>query len=143
MEASITLDFSSYSNNIIEVIKLFGKIGWGIYNTKGEVEYLPIGDADKYNWQWGKMSEAEFFEMVSNKIAHNEQVGVNLFYSNGAEGISLLAHNTKQILLSIMINRRFVDKCHTDMVWYLEHIVYRFFKIGVRLLSYELKEYED
>lgn len=60
MEASITLDFSSYSNNIIDVIKLFGKIGWSIYNTKGEVEYLPIGDADKYNWQWGKCPKLNF-----------------------------------------------------------------------------------
>lgn len=143
MEASITLDFSGYSDNIKDVVKLFGKIGWSIYNAKGEVEYLPVGDGEEYNWQWKKMSEAEFFEMISDKISHKEQVGVNLFYSNGSEGMSLLAKNTKQVLLSILINRRLVDNHHTDMVWYLEHIVYKFFKMGVSLLSYKLTEYED
>ncbi len=29
------------------------------------------------------------------------------------------------------------------MVWYLENIIYKFFDIDVRLLSYKLEEYED
>ena len=29
------------------------------------------------------------------------------------------------------------------MVWYLENIIYKFFNIGVRILSYTLEEYED
>ena len=29
------------------------------------------------------------------------------------------------------------------MAWYLENIIYKLLDIGVRLLSYELMEYED
>lgn len=50
MEASITLDFSLYSENITDILKAFQKIGWNIYNSKEEVEYIPIGDDGMYNW---------------------------------------------------------------------------------------------
>lgn len=88
------------------------------------------------------MSVENFYEIVSKKLAQNEQVGVDLFYK-GTEGISLLAFNTEQILLSIIINRKLLDKCHTDMRWYLEHIIYKFFEFGVNILSYNMEEYED
>ncbi len=65
-----------------------------------------------------------------------------MFYE-GTEGISLLAYNTEQILLSIIVNRKLLDKYHTDMGWYLEHIIYKFFECGVNILSYKLEEFED
>ena len=72
-----------------------------------------------------------------------EQIGINLFYCNGTEGISLLAYNTSQIILSITINRKTIKGKYTDMAWYLQNIVYKFLDIGVRLLSYKLEEYGD
>lgn len=143
MEASIILNCSSYSDNIVDILKLFQQIGWDIYNPQGKVEYLPVGDDDMYDLQCEEISEIKLFDIVSEKIAKKEQVGVNLFYSNGTEGISLLAYNTAQIMLSIDINRKIVKDRHTDMVWYLENIIYKFIDIGVRLLSYGLEEFED
>lgn len=46
-------------------------------------------------------------------------------------------------MLSITINRRIVQGKYMDMIWYLENIIYKFFDIGVRLLSYKLEEYKD
>ena len=142
MEASMLLNFSKYSENIIDVLKVFQQIGWDIYNEQGEVEYLPIGD-DEYDWQCEKIPENKLYEIVSKKITKKEQIGVNLFYNNGVEGISFLADTTDQILLSISINRKILKEKNTDMVWYLENIIYKFLNIGVRLLSYTLEEYED
>lgn len=143
MEALIILNCSSYSKNIIDILKAFKKIGWDIHNLEGKIEYLPVGDNDKYDWQWEKMSETTFYDIISTKIANKEQIGVDLFYIGGIEGISLLAYNTNQISLSVTINRKLIDERHTDMVWYLNNIVYRLMDIGVELLSYSLKEYED
>ena len=143
MEALIVLNCNSYSKNITDILKAFKKIGWDIYNLEGKVEYLPVGDNDKYDWQWEKMSEAKFYNIISTKIANKEQIGVDLFYNSGVEGISLLAYNTDQITLSLSINRKLVDERHTDMAWYLNSIVYRLMDIGVELLSYSLKECED
>ena len=143
MEALIVLDCSSYSKSLIDILKALKKIEWGIYNREGKVEYLPVGDDGEYDWQWEKMSETKFYDIISTKIANKEQVGVDLFYNSGVEGISLLAYTTNQITLSISINRRLMDERHTDMVWYLRNIVYRLMDIGVELLSYSLKEYED
>lgn len=143
MEALMILDCSDYSENIVDILKIFQQIGWGIYNLQGKVEYLPIGDDDEYDWQCEDISDINLYDVISRKIAKQEQVGVNLFYNNGVEGISLMAYTTDQIMLSIAINRKTVKEKYTDMIWYLENIIYRLFDIGVRLLSYKLEEYED
>lgn len=143
MEALMTLNCSNYSENIVDILNMFRKIGWNIYNLQGKVEYLPVGDDDEYAWRCEDISETKLYDVISEKIAKKEQVGVNLFYNNGVEGISLMAYTTDQIMLSIVINRKIVKEKYTDMVWYLENIVYKFLDIGVRLLSYKLEEYED
>lgn len=143
MEAFISLDCSNYSENIVEVLKIFQQIRWNFYNPQGKVEYLPIGDDDEYDWQCDEKSESELYDIISKKIALKEQIGINLFYCNGTEGISLLAYNTSQIILSITINRKTIKGKYTDMAWYLQNIVYKFLDIGVRLLSYKIEEYED
>lgn len=143
MEALMTLDCSNYSESIVDVLKIFQQIGWHIYNPQGKVEYLPIGDDDEYDWQCKEISEIELYDIISEKIAKKEQIGINLFYSNGTEGISLMAYNTSQIMLSITINRKTVKGKYTDIAWYLENIIYKFLNIDVRLLSYKIEEYED
>lgn len=143
MEALMALNCSNYSENIVDILNMFRQIGWNIYNLQGKVEYLPVGDDDKYDWRCEDISENELYDVISEKIAKKERVGVNLFYKNGVEGISLMAYTTDQIMLSIVINRKIVKEKYTDMVWYLENIVYKFLDMGVRLLSYKLEEYED
>ena len=143
MEALITLDCGYYSKNIIDVIKLFQKIEWELYNSQGKIEFLPLGDKEDFDWQYEEMSETEFYDIVSQKIVCKEMVGVNLFHKNGIEGISLLAYNTNQIILNISINRRMVDEKYTDVTWYLSNIIYKLWELGVRLLSYKLEEFED
>ena len=105
MEALMTLDCSNYSENIVEVLKIFQQIGWYIYNPQGKVEYLPIDDDDEYDWQCEEKTESELYDNISKKTAGKEQIGINLFYCNGAEGISLMACDTSQIILSITIYR--------------------------------------
>ena len=143
MEALLTLNCSNYSENMADILKLFQQIGWEIYNPQRKVEYLPIGDDDQYDWRCEEISEVKLYGVISEKIAKKEQIGVNLFYSNGTEGISLMAYNTSQIMLSITINRKTVKGKYTDMAWYLEKIIYKFLNIDVRLLSYKIEEYED
>lgn len=116
MEASMIIDCSGYSENITDILKLFRQIGWDIYNEQEEVD---------------------------EKQAKKEQIGVNLFYNNSVEGISFLANTTEQIMLGISINRKLIQGKYTDMAWYIENIIYKFYDIGVRLLSYKLEEYED
>lgn len=48
MEAFISLDCSNYSENIVDILKIFQQIRWNIYNPQGKVEYLPIGDDDEH-----------------------------------------------------------------------------------------------
>ncbi|MCM1231894.1 MAG: hypothetical protein NC124_18375 [Clostridium sp.] len=143
MEALMILDFSCYSENIIDILTVFQQIGWDVYNAEGNVEYLPAGDNGEYAWQCRKISKSELYNTVSEKVNQKEQVGIALFYNNSDIGVHLLAEAADRILLSIAVNRKKVKGAHTDMVWYLENIIYKFFDTGVRLMSYELQEYED
>ena len=87
--------------------------------------------------------KVSYMILFLKKIAGKEQIGINLFYCNGTEGISLKAANTSQIILSITINRKTIKGKYTDMSWYLENIIYKFLSSDVRLLSYKIEEYED
>lgn len=49
-ETSITIDCSRYSDRIIDVISLLNEIGWKYYNNSNQIEFLPIGDNDNFNW---------------------------------------------------------------------------------------------
>ena len=104
---------------------------------------MPVGDKDDFDWQCEKIPRSKIFDIVSEKIAEKEMVGVTLFYNNGVEGISFLADTTDEIMLSLSTYRKIIKGKNTDMVWYLENIIYKFFNIGVRILSYTLMEYED
>lgn len=143
MEAMITLNCEKYSDNIIDVLKLFQDIGWDIYDTQGMVEFLPINDSGQYNWKREKISELTLYNIISDKIMHGEQIGINLFYNNGCEGITFIAESTKQIVLCLSINRKIYCGRYTDMAWYFENIVYKLLNKNVRLLSYEVEEFED
>ena len=143
MEVLITLDCSKCLKNIVELLIAFQQIGWGIYNAKGKIEFLPLGDKDDYAWQCEEMSKRQLYDIVLEKIAHKEMVGINLFHQNGIDGISLLAHNTNEIMLNIAINRRIIAEKHTDIIWYLDNIIYKFFSIGINITSYKIEEFED
>jgi len=142
MESLMTLNCGVFSKKMVDIIKVFQQIGWDIYNPQGKVEYLPVGDDENYDWQCDNMTESTFYDIISEKAINNEQIGVNLFYNNSKEGISLLAYDTNKIVLSLAINRRIIDEIHTDMVWYLVNIVYKFFNMGIRLISYKFEEFE-
>lgn len=143
MEATLTLNFSGFSNSISDILNVFGQIGWSIFNPQGMVEYLPKGDNDEYNWQCRRITAQELHQMISEKAAEKETVGVNLFYDKGAEGVSMLARSTDAVVLSICINRRCIIGSRTDTAWYLENIVYALLNKGVNLLSYQIEEYAD
>lgn len=68
MEAMMILDCSDYSENIVDVLKIFQQIGWDIYNPHGKVEFLPIGDGDEYDWQCKEISESELYDIISKKM---------------------------------------------------------------------------
>lgn len=143
MEALMILNCSDHSKDMIDILKIFRQIGWDIYNEHGKAEYLPIGDDDDHDWQCEDISVLELYDIVSEKMARKEQIGVNLFYDKGGEGISFLADTTENIMLSISIYRKIIKGRNTDMVWYMENIIYKLFDIGVRVSSYRLEEYED
>lgn len=111
---------------IIDIINLFNRIGWKYYNHNNEVEYLPIGDNGDYDWQKSVLSKIELQDLVNKKQDNKEIVGLNLYYENMEQGITLLAENTEQIVIDLDINRKTIESNResiTDVGWYIENII--------------------
>lgn len=50
------------------------------------------------------LSDSELQEIINNKQDKLERVGLNLYYENSDVGITLLAKNTKEIVIDLNIN---------------------------------------
>ncbi|MBO5522822.1 MAG: hypothetical protein J5986_03960 [Roseburia sp.] len=128
-EAILEINCSRYSERIIDVINLLNELGWKYYDTEKNIEYLPLGDDDDFDWQKDYLSANELQELVNKKQDNFERVGLNLYYENAREGITLLAKNTKEIVIDLNINRRTVENSResiTDIGWYFNNIIQRF-----------------
>ena len=135
-EAILEINCSRYSERIIDVINLFNEVRWKYYDAEKNIEYLPLGDNDDFDWQKKFLSENELQELINDKQDTFELVALNLYYENSEEGLTLLAKNTKKIAIDLNINRRTVENNResiTDIGWYFDNIIQ---KLKKKELSY-------
>lgn len=100
-EAILEINCSRYSERIIDVINLFNEVRWKYYDAEKNIEYLPLGDNDDFDWQKKFLSEKELKELINNKQDKYERIGLNLYYENSEEGLTLLTKNTKEIVINL------------------------------------------
>lgn len=145
-EAILEINCSRYSERIIDVINLFDESGWKYYDLENNIEYLPLGDEDEFDWQKKNLSARELKEIINIKQDKLERVGINLYYKNSDIGITLMAKNTEEIIIDLNINRKTVKdnrESITDIGWYFDNIIQRFFEKGCPIDSIKFEEYED
>lgn len=145
-EALLEINCSRYSERIVDIIELFDELGWKYYDTKKNIEYLPLGDDDNFDWQKKFLSENELRKLINSKQDNFERIGLNLYYENSEEGLILLAKSTKEIVINLSINRRTVDNNResiTDIGWYFDNIIQRFKERGCPVDYIKFEEYID
>lgn len=145
-EAILEINISRYSERIIDVINLLNEFGWKYYDTEKNIEYLPFGDDDDFDWQKNFLSENQLQELINNKQDNYERVGIVLYYENSKEGITLLAKNTKEIIIDLNINRKTVENNResiTDVIWYFNNIIQRLKERECPIAYIKFEEYVD
>lgn len=145
-EAILEINCSRYSEKIIDVINLFSELGWKYYDDEKNIEYLPLGDDDEFDWQKEFLSEKELKELINNKQDRYERIGLNLYYENSEEGLTLLAKNTKEIVINLNINRRTIENSRdsiTDIGWYFNNIIQKFKERECPIDYIKFEEYVD
>ena len=145
-EAIIELNCSKYSEKITDLINLFNELGWKYYNAEEKIEYLPIGDDDAFNWQKKFLSEDELQELINYKQNNSERVGLNLYYENSEEGLTLLIKNTKEIIIDLSINRKTIENNResiTDIGWYFNNIIQKLKERECPIDYIKFEEYVD
>lgn len=50
-EAILEINCSRYSERIMDVINLLNELGWKYYDIEKNIEYLPLGDDDDFDWK--------------------------------------------------------------------------------------------
>lgn len=144
-EASLTMDCNLYTEDLTVIIKAMNDIGWGFADDK--MEYLPVGDNDLFNWQSDPLSYEKLFDIISEKQGKGELCGVILYHKESGRGVSLLAENTHEIMLSLNIDRKTVTEEYegnadfTDFSWYIENIVLKLQHMGCDVFSLNYNEY--
>ena len=138
-EAYFTLDLSLYSENITDIIAAFNNAGWG---WRDEVkEYLPLHDDDMFDYQEEQIPVEQLFSVIERKQECGELCGVRLYHRYSDRGIVLLAKNTKEVMVSIDINRKLLCGDFTDISWYVENIAAKLDYAGCTVFSLEYHEY--
>ena len=145
-EAILEINCSRYSERIADIINLFIELGWKYYDDEKKVEYLPLGDDDDFDWQKRFLSENEIKELINNKQDKYERIGLSLYYENSKEGLTLLAKNTKEIVINLNINRRTIESNResvTDIGWYFNNIIQKFKESECPIDYIKFEEYLD
>ncbi|MDO5151435.1 MAG: hypothetical protein Q4D76_18935 [Oscillospiraceae bacterium] len=141
VDASLTIDFESYSEKIFDVIKLFNESGWIFRND--EMEYLPNLDNDDTDWRSEKLSYTKLDEILSANQNSGKLTVVRLYdiYSDGV--IELAASDTKEVSLWLDINRKHIEgERYTDVSWYILNIVGRINKQKNAIQHFIFDEFE-
>lgn len=145
-EAILEINCSRYSERIADIINLFNELGWKYYDDEKKVEYLPLGDDDDFDWQKRFLEENELKELINNKQDKYERIGLSLYYENSKEGLTLLAKNTKEIVINLNINRRTIENNResiTDIGWYFNNIIQKFKERECSIDYIKFEEYLD
>ncbi len=143
-EASFELNCSDYSDNVLDIIRLLNSFGWTYYDEDGHAEYLPVGDNDDFDWQFGEISESDLYSLAERKQQRGETVGLVMYYRDTEYGITLLAASTSEILIMPNINRKTLiedDECSvTDVSWYAERIIQKLMWYNCDVQSFQFEE---
>lgn len=138
-EAILTIDCSLYSDSIAKIIKLFNEIGW-VY-TDNQMEYIPLNDNDMFVWVKEQLSFESLFSIIAQKQDAEELIGIALYYKDSNIGITILTRNTKEINISLNINRKKLDEQYTDVSWYVKNIIVMLDEMGCIIENYTFQEY--
>lgn len=145
-EAMITINCERYSKKIIDVITMICNAGWTYYNENKFVRYLPLGDDDEFGWKSDLISDGEIYDLIDDKQQENELIGLEMYLDKSDIGITILARNTKEILINLDINRKTIDDSRdsfTDVGWYFYNLLKKIQSKGCAIDYICFEEYTD
>ena len=145
-EAIIKLNCVCEHEEITFLIDILCSGGWTVYNERHNIEYLPVGDEDDFDWKEDNISYYNLKQIVAMKQSMNELVGVHLFYKDTHHGIALLIQDLHNITISIDINRRSIGEERdslTDFEWYFSNVILLLNREETLQITYKFEDYID
>ena len=140
IETSISIKTSG-KKAVTDLLESFNQIGWTLVDEQGKLTYLPLGDDDRFDWRNDHIGKDKLLNMISEKEKRGETIGVILYQKGTGIGVTLLAFNAKEILLSFNINRKNKPKDITEREWLQKYIINELKNVGYPIATYTFEEY--
>lgn len=134
IESMINIKTVQTEKDINILLEKFHISKWN-YLHENQVTFLPINDDDMYDWKIETLDRRDINSIINAKQLNNEKIGIVLYFDDTEIGITLLADNTAEILLSLDINRVSIKNKETDMTWYVENLIIPLKKHGLIITS--------
>lgn len=116
--------FFNQPTTLEKIVTMLFNAGWSL-NDYGKISlYVKTGD-DEYDWvDMGLVEEKDFFTTLKMESNNTKLVGIVLSWKFQEEGISLLMHDPKVLIIGMEINRRKLENStFSDATWYLDRVL--------------------
>lgn len=123
VDAGLNIKFASNISPLDIILNLMD-IGWLPKDYDRSQTYLPSDDKDDYSWISNNISINELLEILKEKQAVNQRIGLVLTWKDTQIGGEFFFLDDKSLMMSISIERQVIYNTNiTDVSWYIERII--------------------
>lgn len=140
-EAYFEIDCSRFSDSVFKIVELLYNSGWSWINRRGNVEFLPLG-SEEYDWSELVLNSDDLQKIFFEKQLHGEKLGIVMYNNSSDVGITILAQNTKEIIIDLNVNPKRINDKFYDLGWYYENILIPIREKGCIVDCLKYEEYE-
>ncbi|ONG42088.1 hypothetical protein BKE30_00860 [Alkanindiges hydrocarboniclasticus] len=141
IHAQLDIEFTSAIMQL-DLIKQLIAIGWTFNDYNNQQTYLPVHDADNYNWQSDTLDQDTLFQIFQKKYGLKENIGIVMTWKDTQVGGEFIFSINDGVQISPSINRQLIaDSSITNISWYLERTIYLLHKKGISFISFSYLEH--
>lgn len=116
--------YFNHPTTLEKIVTTLFDAGWSL-NDYGKISLYVESGHDEYDWVDMKLvEEKDFFTTLKREAKNTKLVGIVLSWKFQEEGISLLMHDPKVLIVGMRINRRKLENSiFSDVTWYLDRVL--------------------
>lgn len=128
------------------IINCFLKFGWSLYSSQNKIIYTDLGDSDDFDFLNERITESEYFRIVTQKELSEEVIAFSLFYEEDhcRYRINVLIMPDRAVVISPDDETRKMlipDLNILDTNWYFRQILSPLLNADILIETYSFQQY--
>lgn len=130
----------------VDIINCLLKFGWSLYSSENTVIYTGLGDSDDFDFLKERITESEYFRIVTQKELSKEVIAFSLFYEENCYRyrINTLIMPNRTVVISPDDETRKLlipDLNILDTNWYFSKILPPLLNADILIETYSFQQY--